>query len=106
MTDPSHAGGLHEAMVRLLPMAAWFAAIWTAEVLVAARSDGETVRTERGRKVRHGVRNLTLATINGGVLFFTVGLLSVTVAAAFAPAEAGFGRAVVGFLALDLFGYL
>ena len=95
--ETGHGGGLHEAVSRLLPTAGWFALIWTAEVLLAA---------PHVEKVRHGVRNLTLATINGAVLFFTVGLLSVTVAAASTPAETGLGRAVLGFLALDLFGYL
>ncbi len=89
--------GINNTAVRLIPAALWLAIIWTAETCVSR---------PRHNRVRHGVANLSLAAINGALLFFSAGLLSVYVCGRFAHNWFGIASPLVAFFGLDLFGYL
>ncbi len=88
---------IYHAAIRLIPAALWLVIIWTAETYVA--------RPQKNR-VRHGIANLSMAAVNGVLLFFSVGLLSVYVCDRFSHSWFGIASPLVAFLGLDLFGYL
>ncbi len=89
--------GLDHAAYRLAPAAIWLAIIWLAETYFAAPRLG---------RLQHGAINLALAALNGGLLFFSVGLLSVFVCSLSSAEPFALVRIVLSFLALDLFSYL
>jgi len=95
-----HFSPMDDAALRLIPASLWFAIIWLAESFTVA---------PRPRRIRHGVRNLTLAGLNGLILFFTVGLFSIAVCANspdFSSMPLSVTHGAVCFLVLDLFSYL
>jgi hypothetical protein len=55
------AMGFDHAAIRLIPAALWLAIIWTAETYVCR---------PRSNRIRHGIANLSLAAVNGVLLFF------------------------------------
>lgn len=93
---------MDEAFHRLLPPAAWLAALWTAE------SFAGIVPRRHTERIRHAGRNLALAAVNGATLFFTLGALSIwvgIVSPVTVPPRWTLAHTVVCFLALDLYSY-
>ena len=97
MFDAMHHWGLEHVVLRLAPASLWLALIWLAEIYFT---------TPRVDRLRHGITNLSLAAVNGLLLFFTVGLLSVYVCSLSSPKPFGLIHAVFSFAVLDLFSYL
>lgn len=89
--------GFDHAAYRLAPAAVWLAIIWLAETYFA---------TPRRGRLRHGATNLALAALNGALLFFSVGLLSVYFCDLSSAAPSGLIRTAASFVALDLFSYV
>lgn len=90
---------MEDLALRLAPASLWLAVLWCLESLVGLPSPG---------RFRHGFINLALAAINGVVLFFTFGTLSVwvcTIAPIVTPPPLSFLHASACFIALDLFSY-
>lgn len=96
MPDILAAGGLGHAIFRLAPLALWLALLWLAESLFSKPREG---------RLRHGLMNISLGAINGLLLFFPVGYLSIVVCSFSAHASASMNSLVPGLLGLDLFGY-
>lgn len=93
---------LIEIEARLVFALVWLSLIWTIEGYVSTQSTG---------RVRHGLANLVLAAVNGILLTFTVGLLSVSACELakgnlLYQAWPRYFHAGFAFLGLDLFGYL
>lgn len=97
MFDTFNRFGIDQAAYRLAPAALWLAMIWLAETYFA---------TPRRDRIRHGAKNLTIAALNGILLFFSVGLLSIYVCS-LSPVESSHPiRIIVSFFILDLFSYV
>lgn len=88
---------LSHAIARLIPAAVWLGILWSAESYVAV---------PRARRLRHGAANLAMAAINGLLLFFTVGSMSVYICEHAEHRWFGWASPLVAFLGLDLFCYL
>ena len=97
MLDAFFGFGFAHAAYRLAPAALWLALIWLAETHLA---------TPRRDRLRHGATNLAIATLNGILLFFSVGLLSIYVCSVSSIESSQPIRIVVSFLLLDLFSYV
>ncbi len=87
---------IYHAMMRLIPATLWLALIWTIETCVSQP------QTDR---VRHGIANLAVAAVNGLLLFFTVGLLSIYICDRYGTDRLVDASSIVAFVGLDLFGY-
>lgn len=91
---------MEDLILRILPASLWLAILWCAESFVNPHATG---------RVRHAFVNLSLACINGVLLFVPFSALSVwvcTVSPSIASGEPGFLHAATCFLALDLFSYV
>ena len=89
--------GIDHAAIRLIPAALWLAIIWTAETYLSRPNNN---------RLRHGIANLSLAAVNGVLVFFSVGVVSVYVCGRFNHNWFGIASPFVAFFGLDLYGYI
>ncbi|EMI55824.1 sterol desaturase family protein [Rhodopirellula sallentina] len=90
---------MDDLILRLAPASLWLAILWCVETFVGAPAPN---------RFRHGFVNLSLAAINGVLLFFTFGALSIwvcTVSPVVTESPFVFLHSVACFFALDLFSY-
>lgn len=90
---------MDDFILRLVPASLWLAFLWIVESFAA---------THGRRRFRHGLVNLSLAGMNGCVLFTTLGAASVwacKVSPIKPSADFAIAHAVACFVVLDLFSY-
>lgn len=97
MLDVLANSNLEHAAIRLAPAALWLALIWIAETYFSA---------PRHDRLQHGITNLSIAALNGILLFFSIGLLSVYVCSLSPVVASRPFYVAAAFLGLDLFSYV
>lgn len=91
---------MEDLVTRLAPASLWLAILWCVESFATTHAPG---------RFRHGLLNLSLAGINGLLLFFTFSAMSIwvcTVSPSVAPVRFTLLHAVACFFLLDLFSYI